>query len=151
MKSDLPNITSSIMIVIYWNAHRSKKLPFYLCTSLLPLFLFVHQEPTHRINWNMITSYLKNWSTHWQTIKTHAVVVIYHQLLYALTTFPHQMTYHILNRFSVINLVALFSFQQLSLDFKIFNQPRLTFEIMCCWAVGGLRPWVGLGDKYKYQ
>ena len=60
------------MIVIYWNAHRSKKLPFYLCTSLLPLFLFVHQEPTHRINWNMITSYLKNWSSiHWLITDCH--------------------------------------------------------------------------------
>ena len=67
MKSDLSNVTSSVMIVTYWNAHRSKKLPFYLCTSLLPLFLFVHQEPTHRIDWNMITSHLKNWSTHSQT------------------------------------------------------------------------------------
>ena len=75
MKSDLPNLTSSIMIVIYWNAHRSKKLPFYLCTSLLPLFLFVHQEPTHRINrinWNMIKSHLKNRSSiHRLTIDWH--------------------------------------------------------------------------------
>ena len=75
MKSDLPNVTSSIMIVIYWNAHRSKKLSFYLCTSLLPLFLFVHQEPTHRINrinWNMIKSLLKNRSSiHRLTIDWH--------------------------------------------------------------------------------
>ena len=64
---------------------------------------------------------------------------------------PHRVAYYHLNRFKVINFVASISFQQLSLDFKIFNQPRLTIEIMCCSAVGGLRPWMCLGDKYKYQ